>query len=126
MESSLLNNRWSPLTPDGSSGLHVDYGHKFGRATTKVKCTWSPGGLQKIHLDSGGVHLEKVGQGKVLSALGILYALWWAFGPMYIVFWVLMVLVGIHMALWDWRWEVAQGDVAAVFCRWSVSGCIAG
>ena len=26
MESSLLNNRWSPLAPGGSSGLHVDYG----------------------------------------------------------------------------------------------------
>jgi len=56
-----LDSTWS------SCELHVDYGHKFGRATTKVKCTWSPGGLQKIHLDSGGVHLEKVGQGKVLG-----------------------------------------------------------
>jgi len=56
-----LDSTWS------SCELHVDYGHKFGRATTKVKCTWSPGGLQKIHLDSGGVHLEKVGQGKVLN-----------------------------------------------------------
>ena len=39
--------------------LHVDYGHKFGRATTKVKYTWSP----------PGVHLEKVGQGKVLNII---------------------------------------------------------
>jgi len=61
-----------------------------------------------------------------LSALGIPYALWWVFSPVYTIFWVLVVLVGIHMASWDWRWEVAQGDVVAVFCRWSVSGCVAG
>ena len=56
-----LDSTWS------SYELHVDYGHKFGRATTKVKCTWSPPGLQKIDLDSSRVHLEKVGQGKVLN-----------------------------------------------------------
>ena len=58
-----LDSTWS------SHELYVDYGHKFGRATTKVKCTWTPPGLHQINLDSGGVHLEKVGQGKVLVFL---------------------------------------------------------
>ena len=61
-----------------------------------------------------------------LSALGIPYASWWAFSPMYDVFWALVVLVGARMASWDRHQEVALGDVAVMFCRWSVSGCIAG
>jgi hypothetical protein len=61
-----------------------------------------------------------------LSALGIPYASWWAFSPVYTVFWVLVALVGTRMASWDRHREVALGDVAAVFRRWSVSECIAG
>ena len=55
-----LDSTWS------SCELQVDYAHKFGWATTKIKCTWSPPGVRKMCLDSSGVHLEYVGQGKVL------------------------------------------------------------
>ena len=61
MWGSVKSSNWTPLTPHGSSGVHL-------------VSWWNPGGLcmaiwlcsPENHLDSGRGHLEYVGQGKVL------------------------------------------------------------
>ena len=63
---------WTPWTPGGVSGVHLESiwsPGRFGKYLAGLPArklhmdsTWTP----KVHVESGGVHMESMGEGKVL------------------------------------------------------------
>ena len=73
VESTLLSGKWTPLTPCGSSGVHLESWWNPGGSCMSIWLCSQPKKMHldsrctlENHLDSGGVHLEDVGQDKVL------------------------------------------------------------
>ena len=86
-EVESMLSRWSNWTP---TGLHMDSRQKIDWATTRKK-------MSKVHMDSGdwpGLHMESVGEGKVLYSLAILCS---SPNSVFVSFPIMLVLPKIKM-----------------------------